>query len=170
MQETGWYDGERFVKPPEVLARDRLLGTYEVSPVMKRLRRTMLAAGGSLLVAAVLLTGAVRNSADADGMYGRGASAVRPTAITSNGIIYSKGIKDLAKLAEDDDAAAQEQAAMKGTPGYCGDRCAHLHFLLFQAIAKCPGLNRMYVSVHDLVLHGQMYVVHVLRLPPSIWH
>ena len=29
-EETGWYDGQLFVKPPEVLARDRLLGSYEV--------------------------------------------------------------------------------------------------------------------------------------------
>ena len=29
-EETGWYDGQTFVKPPPVLARDRLLGTYEV--------------------------------------------------------------------------------------------------------------------------------------------
>ena len=29
-EETGWYDGQVFVKPPEVLARDRLLGSYEV--------------------------------------------------------------------------------------------------------------------------------------------
>ena len=29
-EETGWYDGATFVKPPPVLARDRLLGTYEV--------------------------------------------------------------------------------------------------------------------------------------------
>ncbi len=29
-EETGWYDGQIFVKPPEVLARDRLLGSYEV--------------------------------------------------------------------------------------------------------------------------------------------
>lgn len=32
------YDGQVFVKPPEVLARDRLLGTYEVRPVLARLR------------------------------------------------------------------------------------------------------------------------------------
>ena len=25
-EETGWYDGQTFVKPPEVLTRDRLLG------------------------------------------------------------------------------------------------------------------------------------------------
>eukprot|EP00252_Welwitschia_mirabilis_P011354 TRINITY_DN25529_c0_g1_i3.p1 TRINITY_DN25529_c0_g1~~TRINITY_DN25529_c0_g1_i3.p1 ORF type:complete len:229 (+),score=25.08 TRINITY_DN25529_c0_g1_i3:236-922(+) len=29
-EETGWYDGEVWVKPPEVLARDRLLGSYTV--------------------------------------------------------------------------------------------------------------------------------------------
>lgn len=32
------YDGQVFVKPPEVLTRDRLLGTYEVKPVLARLR------------------------------------------------------------------------------------------------------------------------------------
>jgi len=32
-EETGWYDGEVFVKPPEVLTRDRLLGMYEVFSV-----------------------------------------------------------------------------------------------------------------------------------------
>jgi hypothetical protein len=37
-EETGWYDGQVFVKPPEVLTRDRLLGTYEVKPVLARLR------------------------------------------------------------------------------------------------------------------------------------
>lgn len=34
----GRYDGQVFVKPPEVLTRDRLLGTYEVKPVLARLR------------------------------------------------------------------------------------------------------------------------------------
>jgi hypothetical protein len=121
LQETGWYDGQTFVKPPEVLARDRLLGTYEVSPIMARLRKTMLGTGGSLLVAAVLLTGAIRAGADADGFYGRGA-AVTPSQVTPAGIIYSKSVKDLSSLLEDDEAAATEQAAMGGMPGYCGDR------------------------------------------------
>ncbi|KAH9310029.1 hypothetical protein KI387_037940, partial [Taxus chinensis] len=35
-EETGWYDGEVWVKPPEVLARDRLLGSYSVKPVLNR--------------------------------------------------------------------------------------------------------------------------------------
>lgn len=29
-EESGWYDGQMWVKPPEVLARDRLLGSYKV--------------------------------------------------------------------------------------------------------------------------------------------
>lgn len=33
-EETGWYDGQLFVKPPEILARDRLLGSYEVCHVI----------------------------------------------------------------------------------------------------------------------------------------
>ncbi|KAM3299551.1 hypothetical protein ACQJBY_040845 [Aegilops geniculata] len=30
-EETGWYDGQIWVKTPEVLARDRLLGSFSVS-------------------------------------------------------------------------------------------------------------------------------------------
>jgi Conserved in the green lineage and diatoms 27 len=123
-QETGWYDGERFVKPPEVLARDRLLGTYEVSPVIRRLRKTMLSAGGSLVLATVLLVGVTRAGADADGMIGRAAAQARPSQVLANGVLYSKSVRSLEALSEDDDAAATEQAAMKGVPGYCGDRRA----------------------------------------------
>ncbi|PIA33115.1 hypothetical protein AQUCO_04200106v1 [Aquilegia coerulea] len=34
-EETGWYDGQMWVKPPEVLARDRLLGSYKIMIVGK---------------------------------------------------------------------------------------------------------------------------------------
>lgn len=102
-----------------MLARDRLLGTYEVNPVMRRLRRVMLSTGGSLLIASVLLVTSTR--VDADSMYGRGA-AVRPRTVTNDGIIYSKNVTDLSVFMEDDFAAAEEQAAMNGMPGYCGDR------------------------------------------------
>ncbi|GLT68814.1 hypothetical protein SLA2020_410130 [Shorea laevis] len=33
-EESGWHDGQMWVKPPEVLARDRLLGSYKVKPVI----------------------------------------------------------------------------------------------------------------------------------------
>lgn len=41
-EETGWYDGQVYVKDPEMLARDRLLGTYTVRPIVERLRKTLL--------------------------------------------------------------------------------------------------------------------------------
>lgn len=121
-EETGWYDGQIFVKPPELLARDRLTGTYEVNPVMQRLRYTMISTGGALLVCAALLVAGVSASADPDGMFGRGASLRKPTQMTSEGIVYSKDVKALSDLRYDDDAAAAEQAAQQGVPGFCGDR------------------------------------------------
>ncbi|KAL8472973.1 hypothetical protein ACS0TY_029980 [Phlomoides rotata] len=53
-EETGWYDGQMWVKPPEILARDRLLGSYKVKPVIKLLKQTLVGTG-ALLVAAVSL-------------------------------------------------------------------------------------------------------------------
>ena len=37
-EESGWYDGQTWIKPNEVLIQDRLVGIYEVLPVMDRLR------------------------------------------------------------------------------------------------------------------------------------
>ncbi|CAL5222054.1 g4353 [Coccomyxa viridis] len=120
-EETGWYDGQTFVKPPEVLTRDRLLGTYEVKPTLARLKATLLGTGSSLLVSAVLLIGLINSQADADGMVGRGAAAPRLLP-GGEGILYSKSVKNLADLKSDDEAAAAEAAAQGGRPGYCGDR------------------------------------------------
>lgn len=39
-EESGWYDGQVWEKPPEVLSQDRLVVTYEVQPVFKRLHRS----------------------------------------------------------------------------------------------------------------------------------
>ncbi len=41
-EESGWYDGQIWVKTNEVLIQDRLVGTYEVLPVMDRLRTVIL--------------------------------------------------------------------------------------------------------------------------------
>jgi hypothetical protein len=40
-EETGWYDGQYWAKPSEELAKERLIGTYEVKPLLKRLRRSL---------------------------------------------------------------------------------------------------------------------------------
>ncbi|NEQ26577.1 MAG: CGLD27 family protein, partial [Microcoleus sp. SIO2G3] len=39
-EESGWYDGQTWTKPAEVLQRDRLIVTYEIQPLLIRLKRT----------------------------------------------------------------------------------------------------------------------------------
>ncbi|NJL22353.1 MAG: CGLD27 family protein [Leptolyngbyaceae cyanobacterium SM1_3_5] len=39
-EESGWYDGQIWTKPAEVLQRDRLIVTYEIQPLLARLKRT----------------------------------------------------------------------------------------------------------------------------------
>nr|AND01203.1 hypothetical protein [Linum usitatissimum] len=53
-EETGWYDGQIWVKTAEVLTRDRLLGSITVKPVLSRLKNTLVTLA-AMLVACVLL-------------------------------------------------------------------------------------------------------------------
>ena len=41
-EESGWYDGQTWIKTNEVLIQDRLVGTYEVLPIIERLRVVIL--------------------------------------------------------------------------------------------------------------------------------
>lgn len=41
-EESGWYDGQVWIKPPGVLSQDRLIGTYEIYPCLKRLKETLV--------------------------------------------------------------------------------------------------------------------------------
>lgn len=41
-EESGWYDGQIWIKPPEVLIQDRLIGTYEIYPGLSRLHLTLI--------------------------------------------------------------------------------------------------------------------------------
>lgn len=116
-EETGWYDGQFFVKPPEILARDRLLGTYEVRPVIAKLRTTLQGTGALLLGSAVALAISISAVSDSDGVYGRGAARVTP-----DGILFSNKVNSLNDLSLDDEAAAAEAEAQGGIPGYCRDR------------------------------------------------
>ncbi|KAF8400986.1 hypothetical protein HHK36_014289 [Tetracentron sinense] len=54
-EETGWYDGQIWVKTAEVLARDRLLGSFLVKPVLSRLKYTLVGLAASLLICVLLL-------------------------------------------------------------------------------------------------------------------
>ncbi|WP_017300189.1 CGLD27 family protein [Nodosilinea nodulosa] len=40
-EESGWYDGQLWIKPEEVSNRDRLIVDYQVQPVLQRIRRTL---------------------------------------------------------------------------------------------------------------------------------
>lgn len=122
-EETGWYDGQTFVKPPAVLARDRLLGSYEARPALNRVRGALAAAAAALVAASVSLV-VVSSTSDAPNAAVAPPSPLR-IASDGSGIIYSKSLAledSLAALASDDDAAELEAEAMLGRPGYCGDR------------------------------------------------
>jgi hypothetical protein len=49
-EESGWYDGQTWIKTPEILARDRLLVSYEVQPILKRIQFTFLTLLGTVIV------------------------------------------------------------------------------------------------------------------------
>ena len=115
-EETGWYDGQVFVKPPEILARDRLLGTYEAKPVLAKLKGTLIGSGTMLLTSALLLYGLIQTDSEA------ATRTVMPPKVTQDGVIFSSRVKDLSQLKEDDELAALEAAASGPYPGYCRDR------------------------------------------------
>lgn len=41
-EESGWYDGQTWEKSTEILQRDRLVVTYQVKPVLQRLKKTFV--------------------------------------------------------------------------------------------------------------------------------
>lgn len=44
-EETGWYDCQAWDKPPEELAKDRLIVSYQLNPILNRLGRLLLGFG-----------------------------------------------------------------------------------------------------------------------------
>lgn len=57
-EESGWYDGQTWLKPSTMLDRDRLVVSYEIEPILQRLHKTYgLIAGiiaGSIFVWLIL--------------------------------------------------------------------------------------------------------------------
>ena len=39
-EESGWYDGQTWLKTPEEITKDRLILQYQVEPLLQRLRQT----------------------------------------------------------------------------------------------------------------------------------
>lgn len=40
-EESGWYDGQLWIKTPEMITKDRLIGLYEIDPLLKRINYTL---------------------------------------------------------------------------------------------------------------------------------
>lgn len=124
-EESGWYDGQMWVKPPEVLARDRLLGSYKVKPVVKMLKQTLVGTG-ALLVSAVLLF-----------IFATPVEDFLKSALTAKENLPAVSVsradnkfkirkEELLRLPVDvvtnDDLAAAAAEAADGRPVYCRDR------------------------------------------------
>ena len=41
-EESGWYDGQVWIKTPEILVKDRLLADYVLLPIIKRVKITLM--------------------------------------------------------------------------------------------------------------------------------
>nr|YP_010204131.1 hypothetical protein LK038_pgp050 [Ahnfeltia fastigiata]UAT97624.1 hypothetical protein Ahn.fas.Ore.pt_191 [Ahnfeltia fastigiata]UAT97828.1 hypothetical protein Ahn.fas.Kor.pt_192 [Ahnfeltia fastigiata] len=49
-EESGWYDGQLWIKTAEILTKDRLIGIYEVLPLLQRIQYTL-----SLVISLIIL-------------------------------------------------------------------------------------------------------------------
>ncbi|XP_022732709.1 uncharacterized protein ycf36 [Durio zibethinus] len=99
-EETGWYDGQIWVKTAEVLARDRLLGSFSVKPVLSRLKYTLVTLAVSLLVCVLPLI-----NVDLGGQEG--------SYTTSKDF----GVRAIPGIYNDDSARSFEPDAFCGEPG-----------------------------------------------------
>ncbi len=53
-EESGWYDGQTWTKPEDVLARDRLIVLYQIQPILRRLELTFAVLAGLYLLGIVI--------------------------------------------------------------------------------------------------------------------
>jgi hypothetical protein len=53
-EESGWYDGQIWVKTPEMLTKDRLIGTYYILPLLYRIKWTFIILGLCLVANSLL--------------------------------------------------------------------------------------------------------------------
>ena len=53
-EESGWYDGQNWTKPQEILNRDRLLVSYEIKPILQRIKLTFLGLVGLFIAGSIV--------------------------------------------------------------------------------------------------------------------
>ncbi|KAF9619681.1 hypothetical protein IFM89_008002 [Coptis chinensis] len=124
-EETGWYDGQMWVKPPEVLARDRLLGSYKVKPVIKLLKQTLVGTGALLVTAVFLFIFAtpVENFFQSISARLMNQANVPISTSSAKSNLRKEELLRLPKdVMGDDDLAAAAAEAADGRPVYCRDR------------------------------------------------
>ncbi|XP_017984374.1 PREDICTED: uncharacterized protein LOC18611249 isoform X2 [Theobroma cacao] len=124
-EETGWYDGQMWVKPPEVLARDRLLGSYKVKPVIKLLKQTLVGTGALLVTAVFLFIFAtpVEDFFRTTFSANETTSNVLASKTNTKFNIRKEELLQLpVEVKADDDLAAAAAEAADGRPVYCRDR------------------------------------------------
>ncbi|XP_009793199.1 protein CONSERVED IN THE GREEN LINEAGE AND DIATOMS 27, chloroplastic isoform X1 [Nicotiana tabacum] len=123
-EETGWYDGQMWVKPPEILARDRLLGSYKVKPVIKMLKQTLVGTGALLVAAVSLFIFATPVQDFIQGTFPTKENSLSSTSQNSTklGIRKEELLRLPMEVKEDDDLAKAAAEAADGRPVYCRDR------------------------------------------------
>ncbi|KAG5241511.1 PROTEIN CONSERVED IN THE GREEN LINEAGE AND DIATOMS 27 CHLOROPLASTIC [Salix viminalis] len=115
-EESGWYDGQMWVKPPEVLARDRLLGSYKVKPVIKMLKQTLVGTGALLVTAVMLFIFAT----PVEDFF----QSIDPASgkNTKNNVRKEELLRLPVGVIADDEMASAAAKAADGRPVYCRDR------------------------------------------------
>lgn len=53
-EETGWYDGQTWLKPPAMLDRDLLVVSYEIEPILARLQKTFVLLAGIIFFSSLI--------------------------------------------------------------------------------------------------------------------
>lgn len=54
-EESGWYDGQSWTKTAEILTRDRLIVSYQIEPILKRLQQSLVAIALWFPLAAIMM-------------------------------------------------------------------------------------------------------------------
>ncbi|GKU98866.1 hypothetical protein SLEP1_g11804 [Rubroshorea leprosula] len=137
-EESGWYDGQMWVKPPEVLARDRLLGSYEVKPVIMLLKQTLVGTGALLITGVLLFICATPVETFFRNTYATEGNSTNVQALKTNtkfNIRKEELLQLPVEVKQDDDLAE----AADGRPVYCRDR-------VYRALA-----GRQYCKWEDLL-------------------
>lgn len=53
-EESGWYDGQIWIKPESMLIRDRLVVSYEIQPIISRIQKTFRFLLGIVIVGSII--------------------------------------------------------------------------------------------------------------------